>query len=337
MDGLGAVVLAGGKGTRMRSALPKAGHRLLGLALGAWPVRLAHAAGAQPVVAVVGALGGPIEAALRDGAGDAPLRFALQAAPRGTADAVAASEAATEGLSHLFLLNGDVPLFTRESMTRLVATYRASGEALALASCVLADGGSYGRVLRDADGAVRAIREARDATAEERTVREVNVGAYLVRRALLYDALRRLTPDNAQGELYLTDLVERLRADGHRVAAVALEDPAEMQGVNTREELAQAAAVLRARINRHWMLEGVSLEDPATTVIEPDVRLGADTVLGPGVVLRGRTRIGADVRVGPGAVLVDAVVGDRAVIGPYAVLEGIHVPADGHVPPHARG
>lgn len=336
LGAVGAIILAGGRGTRLRSAHPKALHRLLGLPLAAWPVRAALAAGADPVIVVVGDPDGVVEAAVRaalpaDAA--ARVRFALQAAPLGTADAVLAAQAASEGVPHLFLLNGDVPLLRPETLGRLAAAYDDTGQALALATCALPDGGAYGRVLRAADGAVVAIREARDATPEERAVREVNVGAYLARRDLLFDGLARLDARNAQGELYLTDLVQVLVAAGHRVAGVPLEGEVELQGVNTRGELARCGAALRDRINARWMEAGVTLEDPATTWIEPDVRLGRDVVVGPGAALRGRTTIAEACAVGGGAVLVDATLEADVTVGPHSVLERVKLPRGLVVPP----
>ena len=331
----GAVVLAAGRGTRMKSAAPKALHRLLGVPLPVWPIRAALAVGAEPVV-VVGDPAGAVAAAVGEcltATEAARVRFAVQETPRGTADAVLAARDASDEASHLYILNGDVPLLRVESLAALAAAYDRSGRTLALATCLLADGGAYGRVLRDAAGAVLAIREARDASPVEAAVGEVNVGAYLVRRDRLFEGLARLSPRNAQGELYLTDLVEVLVSDGHRVAGVPLADPQELQGVNNRAELAGCAAVLRDRANAAWMAEGVTLDDPATTWIEPSVRLGRDTVVGPGAVLRGRTTVGEGCVLGPGAVLVDARLDVGVTVGAHAVLERVALPAGLAVPP----
>jgi bifunctional UDP-N-acetylglucosamine pyrophosphorylase/glucosamine-1-phosphate N-acetyltransferase len=336
LSGLGAVVLAGGRGTRMKSAHPKALHRLLGWPLAAWPVRAALEAGAAPVIVVVGDPGGAVEGAIRAALPPedaARVRFALQAAPLGTADAVLAARAASEGSEHLFLLNGDVPLLRPETLAALAAAYDTSGRALALATCELPDGGAYGRVLRGPVGSVVAIREAKDAGPAERAVREVNVGAYLAQRERLFDALGRIDARNAQGELYLTDIVHVLVGDGRRVAGVPLRDPDEMQGVNTRAELARCGVALRDRINARWMAEGVTLEDPATTWIEPAVALAADTVIGPGAVLRGRTRVGGAARIGPGAVLEDATLEPEVTVGAHCVLERVRLPRGLVVPP----
>ena len=337
MDGLGAVVLCGGKGTRMRSDRPKSVHRLLGLPLSSWPIRAGRSAGASPVVVVVSERGGEVERELAAASPDAELVFALQEEPRGTADAVLAAEKTLAKQDrppeHLFLLYGDVPLLTDATLGRLVEAYRRSGEALALVTCELSDGAHYGRALRDGEGQLVAIREAKDATPAERAVGEVNVGIYLANRALLFASLRGLSSDNAQGELYLTDLVEVLVGQGRQVGTVRLDDPAEMQGVNSRAELASAAAVLRQRINARWMTEGVTLADPARTWIEPDVVLGKDTVIEPGAVLRGATRVGERAAIGPGAVLDWATLGDDVTVGAHAVLEGVRVPNRLSIPP----
>ncbi len=244
---LAAIVLAGGQGTRMKSAVPKAAHLLLGRPLAAWPAGLARRLGASPIVVVVSRRGGHVERALGGFRPRAALSFAVQERPLGTADAVRAGLPATQGAEHVLILNGDVPLVRRDTLARLERAYRDSGGSLALLSCVLPDGASYGRILRDDGGRVLAIREARDASPAEKAAREVNVGVYLVRRELLEEALGRLDCRNAQGEFYLTDLVALLHAEGHTVAALPLEDPVEMQGVNTRAELAEAGRELVRR------------------------------------------------------------------------------------------
>ncbi len=333
MDGLGAVVLAAGRGTRMSSRRPKALHSLLGRPLALWPATLAAEVGARPIVMVIGPDQDDVARTLAEHVGAPDLTFAVQAAPRGTADAVLAAREATRGWDHLLLLNADLPLLRAESLARLVQTYRERCADLLFASCKLSDGGQYGRVLRGADSEVRAIREARDASPEEMRVREVNVGAYLARRSDLFQALSEVRNDNAQGELYLTDIVAWMVARGRKVFASTLDHPGEMQGVNNRVELASAARVLCRRLLEQWMLAGVTFEDPRTTWIEPQVELARDCVVGPGVMLRGATRLATGASVGPGAVLVDTVLGEEARVGANAVLHGALVPAGAQVSP----
>ena len=333
MEGLCAIVLCGGKGTRMRSARPKSIHRLLGLPLSAWPIRCALGIGAAPVVVVVSERSGAVEQELRAAFPEDDLRFAWQERPLGTADAVLAGRDASAGSDAVLIVYGDVPLLRRETLSRLSLAYRDSGQALALVTCELSDGAHYGRALRDETGELVALREAKDASDEERRIGEVNVGVYLCRRELLFAGLERLDSENAQGELYLTDLVEILVGDGRRVGTVRIDDPSEMLGVNSREELARACEVLRSRVNGRWMNDGVTLTDPLHTWIEPDVVIGPDTVVETGAVLRGRTCIGARGLVGPGAVLDWATLGDDVVVGARAVLEGVRVPSGMSIPP----
>lgn len=323
----------------MRSAHPKVAHNLLGLPLAAWPIRAATAAGAESIVVVLGELGGSQERWIVGGSGNAPLRFALQGEPRGTGDAVAAAAAATEGLEHLFVLNGDLPLLRSETLRALMTEYEKSGGQMALVTCELAEGLHYGRVLRDSQENVVGIREARDARRDELKIREVNVGAYLVRRDLLFSTLSGLSSDNAQGEVYLTDVVGALAEAGKPVGAHMLTDADEMQGVNTRAELARAFASMRTRINGGWMEEGVTFEDPQTTWVGPDVDLGRDTVLEPGVVLRGDSRVGVGCLVGAHVVVTDSVLGDGAAVGPHSVLDSVTIAKGERVPPmtHRKG
>ena len=321
MNEFGAVVLAGGQGTRMRSAVPKSLHPLLGRPLAAWPATVAVLSGCETVVVVTSPDAGPLQAAVAEALHPSPVRFAVQRHPRGTGDAVLAAQEATRDLPHLLILNGDVPLLRTATLRRLAEAYREADETLAFATCLLDTPGAYGRVLRDAGGEVQCIREARDASPEERLVREVNVGVYAVRRDLLYEALSRVGTDNAQQEIYLTDIVSHVVRRGHRAVGMPLHDPIEMQGVNTRVELAAAARVLRRRLTEEWMLAGVTFDDPESVHIEPSVRIGRDTVVGSGVVLRGRTTVGAHCQIGPHAVIADSTIHDHVVVGPHAVVD----------------
>jgi bifunctional UDP-N-acetylglucosamine pyrophosphorylase/glucosamine-1-phosphate N-acetyltransferase len=309
---LGAIVMAGGLGTRMRSTVPKHLHAILGRRMVDWVVEAARALGADPLVVVTG----PSTAQEFPG-----VEVAIQAEPLGTGDAVRSARGTLEGRADdVLILSGDTPLLRPGLLGDLVSAHRRDGAAATVLSFEPADPRSYGRVLRDASGGLAAIVEAGDATPEQLDVREVNSSIYVFRAERLWQVLDRLAPHNVQGELYLTDSVGLLVADGDRVAVHKGGDPVETEGVNTRAELAEAAAMLRDRINEAHMLAGVTIVDPATTWIEAEVVLEPDAVVHPFTVIRGSSRIAAGAEVGPHAVLVDAVVGERALVGPFCYL-----------------
>jgi len=309
---LGAIVMAGGLGTRMRSAVPKHLHPLLGRRMVDWVVEAARSLGADPLVVVAG----PSAASEFHG-----VEVAIQAEPLGTGDAVRSARAALEGRADdVLVLSGDTPLLRPGLLRELVAAHRGDGAVATVLSFEPDDARSYGRVLRNAEGGLAAIVEAGDATPEQLEVREVNSSIYVFRAERLWQVLDRLTPHNVQGELYLTDSVGLLVADGDRVAVHKGGDPVETEGVNTRAELADAAATLRDRINEAHMLAGVTIIDPATTWIEAEVVLEPDVVVHPFTVIRGASRVAAGAEVGPHAVVVDAVVGAGALVGPFCYL-----------------
>ena len=332
MPDIQAVVLAAGKGTRMKSARAKVLHPALGVPMLEHVVRALQAAGAAPVTVVVGHQAEAVEAAFA-GRG---LEFVRQDPPLGTGHALqVAGPRLGRGRGTVVVVNGDLPLLRPETLTALLEAHAKSGAAATLLTVALDDPGAYGRVLRDADGSVRAIVEAKDATPEERAVREINAGLYAFEREALLPALERLKPQNAQGEYYLTDVVALLREAGARVGAVAAEDPGEALGVNTVEELAETARLLRLRRARALMAAGASIEDPGSTHIGLDVVVEADAVVRPYSFLEGRTvvRTGAvvgpfvrlvDAEIGPGAQVLDhcflreCVVGPAATVGPFA-------------------
>ncbi len=220
----------------------------------------------------------------------------------------------------VLVLSGDTPLLTPELLAALVETHRSERAAATILSAVPADPRLYGRIVRDDDGAVLRIVEGTDATPEELELGEINSSIYVFRSDALWPALERLQPKNVQGELYLTDAIEILVEAGERVAAHVAPDANETDGVNTRVELAHAAAVLRDRINEQHMLAGVTIVDPATTWIEPTVELEEDVTINPFTVLRGRTVVRRGAEIGPHTVAVDAEIGARAIVGPFCYL-----------------
>jgi len=330
-----ALVLAAGKGTRMKSARAKVLHEVAGRPLAAFPIERAREAGAGRTVVVVGHQAEAVEARLR-GLFPEGLSFALQAEQRGTGHAVlAARDGAGLGDGDVVVLSGDVPLLTAETIRRVVAARREAGAAVALVTCRPPSPTGYGRIVTNAAGEIERIVEEKDATDGERAIGEVNAGLYAFEGAFLAEMLPRLSSQNAQGEYYLTDLVGLARAAGR--TAVAVPAPhAEMAGINDRAELADAAAALRAQLNRAHLRAGVTMTDPSSVQVDVGVALAADLELGPNVSLHGRTRVGAGSRIGQGCVLVDTVVGEGVELKPYSHLEGAVVADRCVVGPFAR-
>ena len=329
---IGAVVLAAGRSTRFRSARSKLVHPLAGRAIIDWVLGALRAAGVAPIAVVIAPESGEVRAACGSG-----VEFAIQHEPRGTGHAVQAAEAALRGFDgSVLVLYGDLPMLRAETLRRAIATHRTAGAAVTLLTATVDHPQGWGRIIRGGDGAVCAIVEERDASPAERAVREVNVGVYCVRVPLLFELLRQVTPNNAQGEIYLTDIIARAAAAGLPIADATV-DVAEVAQINSRGELAAMEKAVRDQINSKWMEAGVTLEDPDTAYIGADVTIGRDTVVGPNVQLRGRTTIGDGCRIDGSAYVVDSVIGDgthlrfgvvitgsqigaRCVIGPFANL-----------------
>jgi len=306
------VILAAGLGTRMHSETPKHLHPLLGRRLADWVIESVRGLGPDPLVIVTSP--------------DAREAFtgesvAVQQEPRGTGDATAAARASLEGFDgDVLVVTGDAATITTELLGSLLETHRSAGAAATVLSFDPPEPGAYGRIVRGDDGSLQAIVEARDASEDELAIREVNSSIYVFEAAKLWPALERLSPQNAQGELYLTDTVRDLAGAGERVAVHKADDPAEAEGVNTRAELAAAGAVLRDRINLAHMLAGSTIVDPATTWIEPTVELEPDCTIQPFTVLRGGTRVARGAEVGPHVVAVDSEIGPDTLVGPFCYL-----------------
>ena len=308
---LAAIVLAAGQGTRMKSAVPKHLHPLLGRRLVDWVIEAVRPLGADPLVVVAS----PDSAGAFDG-----VLVAVQQEPLGTGDAVRSARVAVGDADTILVVSGDHPRLTPDVLRQLVADHRAAGAAGTVLSFEPPDPRAYGRIVRGTDGSLQAIVEATDASDDQLALNEVNSSIYVFDAAKLWSAVDRLEPQNVQGELYLTDAVRFLVEDGDDVGVTKASDPAEIEGVNTRAELAEAAAALRARVNREHMLAGVTIVDPQTTWIDPDVELEPDSTIEPFTILRGRTRVAAGARVGPHVVAVDAEIGPDVVVGPFCYL-----------------
>jgi len=295
----------------MRSAVPKHLHPVLGRRMVDWVLDAAEEAGAAPIVVV---------AAPQTRDGFEGYEVAVQEQPLGTGDAVRASRAALEGRTeNVLVLSGDAVLLTSDMIRDLVNAHLASGAAATVLAIEYEDARDYGRLVRRGDGTLERIVEARDATPAERAIREANSSIYVFRADRLWPTLDRIQAHNAQGELYLTDAVELLVGDGETVAVHVASEAFEA-GVNTRAELAAAAAVLRDRINRRHLLAGVTIVDPSSTWIDPEVEIEPDVVIHPFVVLRGRSRIETGAEVHPQSVIDGAKVGAGASVGPFCYL-----------------
>ena len=325
----------------MRSARPKPLHLLAGRAMLLYVLDSLADCSTGRVVVVVGHGAERVTKKLQNEEPDLLLDFVEQHVQRGTGDAVSVGLTAfpDDDLDHddLLVLPGDTPLLRPSTIADLVAHHRETGSACTVLTAEVDDPTGYGRVVRGKDGRVARIVEHADASEEQREIREMNTSIYCFRRSLLAPALRRLSPENTQGEYYLTDVVQVLHDAGYGVTSFQVADAAETQGVNDRVQLAAAESELRRRTNTEWLRKGVTMVDPGQTYIDATVVLAPDVTLFPGVILQGHTVIGERVELGPGTRLTDCVVGagvvmeqttgrdaevgDEARVGPYAVLE----------------
>ncbi|MGQ9524786.1 MAG: bifunctional UDP-N-acetylglucosamine diphosphorylase/glucosamine-1-phosphate N-acetyltransferase GlmU [Armatimonadota bacterium] len=337
-----AVILAAGKSTRMKSRLPKAVHPLCGRPM-IWHVLSAcSGAGVSRMVVVIGHQGEVVKQALGGssftGVGER-VTFAWQTEQRGTGHALMVAEPhVPPDADCVLVMPSDAPLVTADDIRQFVSQHVREGNDATLLTAVLADGGHYGRIVRGPDGSVQRIVEAKDADPDVLAIREINAAIYCFRPEKVFAALKSVRPDNAQGEYYLTDVIGLLRDAGGRVGAVVSSDPSVVLGINHRAELAEVEAVMRARILRSLMLSGVTVVHPASTYIDVGVDVGPDTVIHPNTHVLGDSRVGADCVLGPNSVVLDSVVGDcarvvfsyvvnaqvgeDAVIGPFAHLTG---------------
>jgi bifunctional UDP-N-acetylglucosamine pyrophosphorylase / glucosamine-1-phosphate N-acetyltransferase len=318
MTDLHVVILAAGKGTRMKSALPKVLHPLAGRTIVEHVLRTVDRLDAASTTLVIGHGADEVRKAL---AARPALQFAVQSPQLGTGHALLQTEPLLAGKKGVvLLLYADVPMLEPGTLARLVESHRTTHAAATVLTAELDDPYGYGRIVRDDNGRLARIVEERDASGEERAIREVNSGIYAFSLAPLFESLHELATDNAQEEYYLTDLVAIYRRRNLRVEALCLESANQLRGVNSRVDLAELTALVRARKNRSLMLDGVTLEDPATTYVDEDVTIGQDTTLGPNVVIEGRTSIGAHCRVRPGVRITNATIGNRVTLLDHTIV-----------------
>lgn len=316
--GTTALILAAGEGTRMKSALPKVAHRILGLPMVSHVVRATRAAGVERVVVVTGHGALTVESLLADSG----VEFVRQHEQHGTGHAVLCAEPLLGDYDgSLLVIAGDCPLFTPETLGALIAEREREDAAAMVLTTRLADPTGYGRILRAGIGGITAIIEDRDLEPEQRRITEINTSTYCFDSRALFGHLRKLENTNAQGEYYLTDMIGILRGEGLTVGALEAADATETLGINSRVQLAEAAGVLQRRINERHMLAGVTMTAPDLVWIGPDVRLGRDVVIEPMTTLLGSTTVGDDCILGPGSRITDAVLG-RACVVDSSVIDG---------------
>ncbi|MDY0300315.1 MAG: bifunctional UDP-N-acetylglucosamine diphosphorylase/glucosamine-1-phosphate N-acetyltransferase GlmU [Trichlorobacter sp.] len=320
MPSTSAIILAAGKGTRMKSATAKVLHETAGRPLLAWPMAAAQNAGVNRIVIVAGHQAEQVQQCFSHREG---VTIALQKEQLGTGHAVACAlpSLADQQDGTVLLLCGDTPLLTAETVQNLVAQHNNSSVAITVLTAKIPDPFGYGRIVRDGNGQVLRIVEQKDATDAELAINEINSGIYCINLAFLREYTGKISNDNAQGEYYLTDLVALAVANKLGCNAMLTDDYHEVMGVNDRIQLAEAASVLRRRINKKLMLSGVTLIDPEHTYIDADVTIGCDTVIWPGCVLRGNTVIGDNCLLESNVQVVDCQIGQRVHLKNSSVLE----------------
>jgi bifunctional UDP-N-acetylglucosamine pyrophosphorylase/glucosamine-1-phosphate N-acetyltransferase len=327
------VVLAAGKGTRMKSARPKVLHPVAGLPMLDHVLRATAPLPAASTTIVIGHGAHDVKSSL---AGRSGLTFVVQEPQLGTAHALLSAEPALRGATGtLVLLSGDVPLLRTETLKNLTSCHQNTGAAATIVTAIVDRPDGYGRIVRSGEQIARIV-EDRDATPAEKSIREINAGIYAFTIAGLFDALRTIATANAQREYYLPDLVSIYRARGRHVETITVAEPDEIRGINSRSELAEVSRVIRQRKNTELMAAGVTLEDPATIYIDEDVSIGADTIVHPGVSIEGATVIGGACNIHSGARIVNSRIGDRVTVHNHCVIVNSTVANDAAVGPFAH-
>jgi bifunctional UDP-N-acetylglucosamine pyrophosphorylase/glucosamine-1-phosphate N-acetyltransferase len=318
LERVATIILAAGKGTRMKSDLVKVLHPLLGLPMLSYPVGLSlNGIKAEKTIVVVGHQADRIQERFKD----LKIEFALQQEQLGTGHAVLQVVPFLHSFSGtVLILCGDVPLVKLETLRSFIETYRKNESTLSVLTAVVEDPFGYGRILRNPEGWLERIVEEKDASEEEKTIREINTGIFCVKAPFLKEGLREIGRENAQGEYYLTDLVEIAKKNGLRCSAHIVVDPVEVKGINTRIDLAMANEVLRQEKLKDLMLSGVTIIDPRTTYVDRTAEVGKDTILYPNCHLQGKTRIGERCIIEPNSKVSDSLIGDEVTIHANSVI-----------------
>ncbi len=327
------VILAAGKGTRLKSSLAKVLHRAGGRSLVEHVVRACRPLKAREIIAVVGHQADEVTAAVVS----LGVKSVLQQPQRGTGHAMLVARRSIPARAKFaILLPGDAPLIRTETLTALAGAHRETGAAATILSAEIENPAGYGRIVRSDTGTVDAIVEDSALTGGQRAIREINSSIYCFSLDKLWPCLTSLRPQNVHKELYLTDAIAVLRQKGENVQAVLAADPDEVLGCNTRADLAAVDAVFRRRKRNAVMDAGVSIEMPETVLIDPEVAIGADTRIEPGVQLLGKTRIGAGCTIRTGSILADAVLEDNVLVKPYSIVTASHLSRGAQVGPFAH-
>lgn len=332
-----SVILAAGMGTRMKSKMPKVLHKVCGKPLSKWVIDASEAAGADKVCAVVGHKAETVKEVLGD-----VCEFALQAEQKGTGHAVMqAIDVIKNSNGEVVILNGDTPLITAETINKAIEYHKNNGNQATVITAILDDATGYGRIVRDNDGSVLKIVEQKDASKEEKKINEVNSGMYVFDAQPLVYALDKITPNNAQGEYYLTDTLEILLSAGKKIGGYAISDNDEIRGINDRVQLNEAEKIMQKRINEYHMRNGVTMRNPESVYIEDGVEIGNDTEICQNVTIKSGTKIGSDCVIGSGSMLDRAVIHDgvdvlSSVILESEVDEGTHVGPFAYIRPNCH-
>ncbi len=332
-----SVILAAGMGTRMKSKMPKVLHKVCGKPLSKWVIDASKAAGADTVCAVVGHKAETVKEVLGD-----VCEFALQAEQKGTGHAVMqAIDVIKNSKGEVVILNGDTPLITAETINKAIEYHKNNGNQATVITAILDDATGYGRIVRDNDGSVLKIVEQKDASEEEKKINEVNSGMYVFDAQALVYALDKITPNNAQGEYYLTDTLEILLSAGKKIGGYAISDNDEIRGINDRVQLNEAEKIMQKRINEYHMRNGVTMRNPESVYIEDGVEIGNDTEICQNVTIKSGTKIGSDCVIGSGSMLDRAVIHDgvdvlSSVILESEVDEGTHVGPFAYIRPNCH-
>lgn len=332
-----SVILAAGMGTRMKSKMPKVLHKVCGKPLSKWVIDASKAAGADKVCAVVGHKAETVKEVLGD-----VCEFALQAEQKGTGHAVMqAIDVIKNSKGEVVILNGDTPLITAETINKAIEYHKNNGNQATVITAILDDVTGYGRIVRDNDGSVLKIVEQKDASEEEKKINEVNSGMYVFDAQSLVYALDKITPNNAQGEYYLTDTLEILLSAGKKIGGYAISDNDEIRGINDRVQLNEAEKIMQKRINEYHMRNGVTMRNPESVYIEDGVEIGNDTEICQNVTIKSGTKIGSDCVIGSGSMLDRAVIHDgvdvlSSVILESEVDEGTHVGPFAYIRPNCH-